>query len=159
MERELGQDDPRPVTTGTARYWCITIWNINGEPLEDVYNDPARGEGFIKEWCERAIASEERIRYFIGQLERGEGTRRIHLQCYLELGGNGGVRGTALANLLGLGRGTQNSAVNITNYALRLICSSRRAMYSYIDSDRKAKQNNGLKLKVIVFKCGDCTNR
>lgn len=87
--------------TTHSRYFCITLWRINGDPIEDILNDNERGQAWLKGKLEEICERSERIRYFIGQLEHGEGGRP-HVQCYIELGGNGGVRRSGVLNLLGL---------------------------------------------------------
>jgi len=91
-----------PNQQGTARYWCITVHKINDIDIADIVNDEEFGVEWIKTFFQEAVGREQRIAYFIGQLERGE-RGRLHLQCYLELRGSGGVRGSALRGMLGLG--------------------------------------------------------
>ncbi len=93
---------PPANNNGTARYWCITIHKINDVDIEDIVNDQELGVEFLRTFFEEAVGKEQRIAYFVGQLERGGGGR-LHLQCYLELRGSGGVRGSAIRGMLGLG--------------------------------------------------------
>jgi len=52
----------------TARFWCVTIWKILNEDVEDIYLDAERGENYIKNFLQAAVGGEPRIRYFIGQV-------------------------------------------------------------------------------------------
>lgn len=87
----------------TSRFWCITVHKINDEDVEDIFEDETRGVNWFQRFFKAACESEERIAYFVGQFERGGNSGRLHLQCYLELRGNGGARGSAIRGMLGLG--------------------------------------------------------
>jgi len=95
--------NPVNTTRGTSRFWCITIHKILDTDIETIVNDPEFGTEYIKTFLEQAVGQEERISYFVGQLERGGATGRLHLQCYLELRGQGGIRGSQIRSMLGLG--------------------------------------------------------
>lgn len=87
----------------TSRFWCITVHKILDEDVEDIFEDETRGVEWFQRFFKAACEGEERIAYFVGQFERGGNSGRLHLQCYLELRGNGGARGSAIRGMLGLG--------------------------------------------------------